>query len=598
MQKFHDYLNLRAELSADLDTLSVHLLELGGKSHSKQLQLIKSRLLRDDFRILICGEFKRGKSCLVNAMLGDKILPMKVAPCTAVVTEVTYGPEPIVEIHPIEGEVYTAPIESLMSHIAIPKEGKNQIHKVQLQYPLDLCKNAVTLIDSPGLNEHWERTEISLEQIAQADALVMVLSCEMALSRSEIDFIRTHLGDRNFGLFFIWNRFDAIRGDHDEIAALDSRSKAKLNPYGAEIYCMSAREALIARRTNDASLLDTSGLMPFMNGLEHFLANSRGQTKLKQPIASLIHITNYALNTLHPRKEHLLKAPLEDLQAEEERARPRLEALERRRLQASSRVQRSAIDLVEKFKYEVAQFVESASDKAYLASQSVQFSNTAGRQERQDQLKRWYQKWLKESLSDLTQTVLTPLTEATISGLESDLRELLTDFQTDLRAVVQFDNAQIDIEHLLQDDWLKEIPLFISTAAALLLMGISSGAIAVSLLGLGALRAWLSGILLGKDDRRRIANAFGEELKKHENDMFGVLKTNIEDLSHKLANRIDQQLTPLIQDAEQQLTHAIQARKEGESEFQQERINLESNQIGLETLRKKYTDKIDANNDP
>ena len=80
--------------------------------------------------------------------------------------------------------------------------------------------------------------------------------------------------------------------------------------------------------------------------------------------------------------------------------------------------------------------------------------------------------------------------------------------------------------------------------------------------------------------------------------MFRVLKTNIDELSHKLANRIDQQLCPLIQDAEQQLTHAIQARKEGEFELQQERINLESNQRGLEALLKKYTDTIDANNGP
>ena len=74
-----------------------------------------------------------------------------------------------------------------------PPKKQKPIHKVRIEFPSDVCPRCVTLIDSPGLNEDWSRTQTSLREIAQADVLMLVLSCEMALSQSEQLCIHSHL---------------------------------------------------------------------------------------------------------------------------------------------------------------------------------------------------------------------------------------------------------------------------------------------------------------------------------------------------------------------------------------------------------------------
>ena len=62
--------------------------------------------LRDDrFTLLVLGEFKRGKSTVMNAMLGRDLLPRKAAPCTAILTSLRYGPTPAVRVLFTDGRI-------------------------------------------------------------------------------------------------------------------------------------------------------------------------------------------------------------------------------------------------------------------------------------------------------------------------------------------------------------------------------------------------------------------------------------------------------------------------------------------------------------
>jgi ribosome biogenesis GTPase A len=50
------------------------------------------------FRLMILGDMKRGKSTFLNALLGEKLLPSDVNPCTAIMTVLRYGNEKKVTI--------------------------------------------------------------------------------------------------------------------------------------------------------------------------------------------------------------------------------------------------------------------------------------------------------------------------------------------------------------------------------------------------------------------------------------------------------------------------------------------------------------------
>ena len=71
MQTYEDYRIARQKAVDALSRVENQLLALGGKAKAQTLQRARDRLLANDFRIIFCGEFKRGKSTLINAMLGE-----------------------------------------------------------------------------------------------------------------------------------------------------------------------------------------------------------------------------------------------------------------------------------------------------------------------------------------------------------------------------------------------------------------------------------------------------------------------------------------------------------------------------------------------
>ena len=96
---FGDYLALRARLAAAMSELEGALSALGAGDRARHLAEARQHLTSDAFRLMVVGEFKRGKSTLINALLGQDVLPAKLAPCTAVITEVKHGDRPQAVLH-------------------------------------------------------------------------------------------------------------------------------------------------------------------------------------------------------------------------------------------------------------------------------------------------------------------------------------------------------------------------------------------------------------------------------------------------------------------------------------------------------------------
>ena len=218
------------ELAGIVDNLNDMGLAVSGSA----LLDLKRKLENDNFKVLVIGEFKNGKSTFINSLMGDKVLPAYSTPCTAVINEVIYGKEKRAVLYfknPLPAEISPdiqpgamqhikkyegkeiPPIEldvaDLVDYVAIPDPTKDQADsikelpysKVILEYPIELCHDGIEIIDSPGLNENGTRTKVTEEYLNQADAILFVFRCPK-IAGASISQIRFMLGDTTiFSLF-------------------------------------------------------------------------------------------------------------------------------------------------------------------------------------------------------------------------------------------------------------------------------------------------------------------------------------------------------------------------------------------------------------
>ena len=121
---------------------------------------------------------------------------------------------------------------------------------------------------------------------------------------------------------------------------------------------------------------------------------------------------------------------------------------------------------------------------------------------------------------------------------------------------------------LLENEWKKDLPLFISTALALIILGASSGAVAISLMGLGALRAWLAGQNIDELERIKFAQALADTLKNKRAELIKLIRTHLEASCRDMRTEIDREMNELIQDTQKQLDQAIELREKQEQDIQ------------------------------
>jgi len=204
---------------------------------------IRSRK-NDPFTVVVVGEFKRGKSSFINALLGEEVMITDVVPETVTMNKLSYG------IHKNEAvltggrrlslsdeELSRSSLEKLMGEVGEP------IRQLELWRPNEFLKD-VRIIDTPGLNDVTdERLDaIVAEAMAQADAVIYVYSVNAPLSRSEQMYIRyTILPQRYTKLFLVGNYCDLLETSEDlerMRAMLDQRTKILLP--GEKSYLISA----------------------------------------------------------------------------------------------------------------------------------------------------------------------------------------------------------------------------------------------------------------------------------------------------------------------------------------------------------------------
>ena len=182
------------------------------KPQVKALCGLRDKIRREEVIISVIGQFKRGKSSLINAMLGEDILPTAIIPLTTVVTEIRYKEKFSAVVCFEDGserKIDRTELEEYCSEQKNPGNGK-KVAIVRIGTPAQPFGKGIVLVDTPGVGSvHQHNTESSREYLKESDAAVFLLSVDSPVSETEREFL-LKAGEYASGFFYVVNKADIV----------------------------------------------------------------------------------------------------------------------------------------------------------------------------------------------------------------------------------------------------------------------------------------------------------------------------------------------------------------------------------------------------
>lgn len=468
IKSYDDFKNKKSDLEKYLYSVAKvvdGLNEIGLKISGQALLDLKEKVKNDRFKVLVIGEFKNGKSTFIDALMGEKILPAYNRPCTAVINEVVYGKEKKATLYfkePLPCEIsdniepkvmqyikkyngenvppMDIDVSDLNKYVTIPdpeKDHKEAIKevpysKVVLEYPIELCRNGIEIIDSPGLNEDGARTKVTEEYLNKADAVLFVFNCTRFCSQLEINYITNHIHTRGHKeIFFICNKINQVDDEEQEdIKEFGYKKLLPLTELGKKgIFYVNALDALKAKPKKDAKMLTTTGIPDFEIALSEYLRNNRGKTKLLSVVTPFLenikstnkHICEYRA---------ILDQNIEEFEKRVSNALPNFELAIQKKQVVANKIDLAMEELSKKISYlmnvqydKIINDIPDAVDKMDIENKitSNAFKQNKQKKALEDEVIEKLKAFVQKEMSDWIKTDLNETIDSFIDGLENDL---------------------------------------------------------------------------------------------------------------------------------------------------------------------------------
>lgn len=266
-------------------------------AHSESMRSLIGRLQERRFHLAVLGQFKRGKSTLLNALLGEEVLPASVIPLTAIPTFLLAGERRQARVifngagSSIEKDAADARElnEFLAQYVTEEANPANSlgVSQVEVLHPAAILRQGVVLIDTPGIGStHRHNTEATLNFIPQCDAALFVVSPDPPVTEVEIEFLR-EVRSRISRVFYVLTKADYLtesekdkilrflRGVLHDQAGVDTE---------AQVITVSARSGLEAKQSGEEEKWQKSGMREIEALLLEFLLHEK-ESALTEAIA-------------------------------------------------------------------------------------------------------------------------------------------------------------------------------------------------------------------------------------------------------------------------------------------------------------------------
>ena len=266
---------------------------------------------RGEIWVVVVGQFKRGKSTVLNALLESVVLPTGMIPVTSVVTQIRWGANPEVRIELQDGGSLSVEVDRLKEFVSEEGNPGNHrgVRRVEVLIPSPLLEGGLVLVDTPGIGSlDSGATDRAYAFLPRVDAALVVLSPDPPLGEAEGAYLRALL-EHTPHLLFVLNKVDlfpeeawreAVRFNQEGLARIQ-----KIPPEEIDMIPVSAKNALNGR---DGGIRDLRGQL-------RDLVHSRGDSLARDAALRRLHGIAGELQArlgVEERAIHLTDANLEE----------------------------------------------------------------------------------------------------------------------------------------------------------------------------------------------------------------------------------------------------------------------------------------------
>ncbi|TBX75869.1 hypothetical protein E0M25_14955 [Bacillus mycoides] len=298
----------------------------------EEIQVLYSRINSITSSIVAVGQFSVGKSELLNALLGEKLLASRRMESTKVTTRIykcMNDEMRKIVLHYKTGEKKELPITDvsvLDQYTTFQGSGEEEeLEFVDVYWPLQFLDNQLFLVDTPGANSLTEEAFIVTEkELEKASSVLYLFNGQKGIDQTDLSLLKD-LMNRRKKVFIVATHVDGLTEGELEsvICSVQDKLKQEIEySKSIKIYSVSSTEALQAKQTGDSSLLERSNIQELEEDLMKYVNN-------QEYIASEIESIHYDLEVL---ETNILEAEEDELEENAEIERQRQLRVQRKRL--------------------------------------------------------------------------------------------------------------------------------------------------------------------------------------------------------------------------------------------------------------------------
>jgi hypothetical protein len=294
-----------------------------------RLRHSRDRALDPEIRVLVVGEFKQGKSQLVNALVTAPVCPVDDDIATAVPTVVRFAGEPAAFVvreevtrepgsrHSLSRE--PVPIDGLARYICQPPE-PGTVRQVEVGIPRSVLADGLAIVDTPGVGGSPVAAHAAVAGLAVADAVLFVSDASQEYIAAELDFLR-QASELCPNVLCVLTKTDLYPAWRDILES----DRARLAEAGvrAGLLPVSSALRLHAAQTDDAELNKESGFPALVRFLRDRVVFQAEQLARRSAAHDVLLVTEQLASTMttelnarrDPKRAQSLVAELERAEA-------------------------------------------------------------------------------------------------------------------------------------------------------------------------------------------------------------------------------------------------------------------------------------------